>query len=211
MGGTGDSSAVRSTARRRGEVKARLQQAMLELIRTQPFGELRIESIAEAAGLSRSAFYFYYGDKYELLMEAAGEAAEALYGQADLWWHGEGEPAELIRRGLSGVAGLWAENRELLAIAVEVSTYEAQVRDFWRALVTRFVDATAAHIRREQGAGRIDAALDAAGTAETLIWGAERSLYIFVATGDRSPEEIVESLTATWLRALYGEVAETGG
>ena len=36
--------------------------------------------------------------------------------------------------------------------------------------------------------------LDPKGTAETLIWGVERSLYIFATTGGRPASEVVESL-----------------
>lgn len=197
-------TAAARTQARRDEVKARLRGSMLDLVRERPFRELKIEEVTRSAGLSRSAFYFYYRDKQDLLMDAASEASEAVFRQADRWWHGEGEPAELVREALSGVAEVWGENAELLSTAVEVSTYDPEVRVFWRGLVHRFVEATAAHITREQGAGRIDPDLDPVSTSEILIWGAERTLYVFVLTGERSAEEIVAGLADVWMRALYG-------
>lgn len=192
------------TGRRREEVKARLRAAMLEQVRAASFRDLRIESVAEAAGLSRSAFYFYYRDKHDLLMDSASAAAEQLYEQADLWWHGEGEPAELIGSALRGAAEVWVANGDVLRTTTEASTYDPELRAFWRTVVNRFVEATAEHIREEQRLGLIDRELDPVGMAESLVWAVERSFYVFIATGDREPADVVAALTALWLRALYG-------
>jgi len=191
------------TNRRRAEVKSRLLEAMLVQLADASFRDLRIEDIAEAAGLSRSAFYFYFEDKRALLMAASEAMSDALFEQANRWWSGEGEPAALITEALESVADLWVENAVLIETATEVSTYDERMRNFWRELVGRFVDATADHIKREQKVGGVDPRIDAKGTAETLIWGAERSLYVFTTTGQRPVAEVVDSLAAVWLRAIY--------
>jgi TetR/AcrR family transcriptional regulator, ethionamide resistance regulator len=192
------------TNRRRAEVKARLQEAMLDLLAGTSFRDLRIEDVTESAGLSRSAFYFYYTDKQALLIDATEVVSGALFEQAERWWHGRGEPAELITEALEGVAGLWVENEALLRTTIEVATYDERTRRFWHELVGRFVEATAEHIEREQAEGVIDRRIDPRGTAETLIWGAERSLYILTTVGERPADEVVDSIAAVWLRAIYG-------
>lgn len=194
------------TYRRREETKTRLQRSLLDWLSSSSFQELRIEDIAETAGLSRSAFYFYYPDKRSLLMEAAAGVSDALFEQADRWWHGEGEPEELITEALTGVAELWGENRELLCTAVEVSTYDDGVRDFWRGLIGGFIDATAEHIAREQKSGEIDPGLDAALTAEVLIWGVQHNLYVLCTTAGRRVTDLVEPTTSIWMRAMYRRV-----
>jgi TetR/AcrR family transcriptional regulator, ethionamide resistance regulator len=193
------------TAERRAEVKARLREAMLEAVAVRPFSELRVEDLTAAAGLSRSGFYFYYGDKRELLMESATAAADSLFQQADAWWHGDGEPADLVREALDGVAAAWWANRRVLRTAVEVSTYDLELARFWQDLVNRFVRATSEHILREQARGAIDEGLDPDDAAGVLIWGAERILYVHTADGDRSGlARQVKALCHVWLRALYG-------
>jgi len=177
---------------------------MLELLAGTSFRDLRVEDVAESAGLSRSAFYFYYPDKQALLIDATEVVSGALFEQAARWWHGRGEPAELITEALEGVAGLWVENEALLRTTIEVATYDEQMRGFWHRLVGRFVEATAEHIEREQTEGVIDSRIDPWGTAETLIWGAERSLYILATIGERPADEVVDSTAAVWLRAIYG-------
>lgn len=189
---------------RRDEVKSSLREGMVSLLGTTSFRDLKIEGVAEAAGLSRSAFYFYYRDKRDLLMDAAAGMSEALYREADRWWHGEGSPDDLVREALAGVADHWTANEVLLRTVTEVSTYDTEMREFWRGMVGRFVTATADHIQREQEAGIIDATLDPTPTAEQMIWGAERTLYVFVSTGDRDSSEVVGAIADFWLRALYG-------
>ena len=148
------------TLKRREETKARLREALLKHLDHSSFRDLRIEDVAESAGLSRSAFYFYYPDKQALLMEAAAGASAALFAEGERWWHGEGEPEELIRAALTGVSSTWGENEIVLCTAFEVSTYDPEMNEFWRQLVGGFVTATAEHIAREQEAGVVDRGID---------------------------------------------------
>jgi AcrR family transcriptional regulator len=191
---------------RREEVRSRLRAAMLELAREQPFAELRIEQVAGRAGLSRSAFYFYYADKHEMLADTVKLVTDQVWVEADRWWHGEGEPAKLVGDALTGVADLWSEQADVFRLAIEASSYDPEIREVWVGIVGRFVAATAEYIARGQADGRIAPELDAAGTAEAMMWGAERMLYLFVAGGERRPEEVVEPLAAFWNRALFAGV-----
>lgn len=194
--------------RRHDEVRETVRDAMLELIEQAPYNDLTVDEIARAAGLSRSAFYFYFRDKQDLLVAAAATLTDDLYREAERWWLGEGEPRERVRAAVGGVVSIMDRHAGLFRVATEVSTYDAAVGSFWRAVIGRFVEATAEHLRREQGEGRIRASLDPDATAEALVWGVERSLYVFLG-GERRrpPEELVDTLTAIWLGALYLEEA----
>jgi len=191
-----------SRRRRREDVRAALVRALSDLTQDSSFRDLTIDEIARAAGLSRSAFYFYFEDKHELLMAAASRVADELYREADRWWHGEGAPEVLVREALTGIATVYARHSRLLGVAMEVSTYDDEVRAFWRALVERFIAATEDHLRAEQAAGRA-AALAPRGAAESLVWMAERCFYIYLRDGERSVEELVDQLSSTWMAALY--------
>jgi TetR/AcrR family transcriptional regulator, ethionamide resistance regulator len=188
--------------RRREEVQAKLRDALIELVQRVPFKDLTVDEIARGAGLSRSAFYFYFRDKHELLMVAAAEVADELFLEADRWWHGTGAPEALVREALQGVASVYARHARLLGVAVEVSTYDDEVRQFWRELVDRFVAATEDHIRREQAAGRMPG-FDPRRTAEVLTWAAERYQWVYLRDGERTVDEVVDALAGVWMAALY--------
>lgn len=190
---------------RREEARKRLRKALLEVSREVPFRELRIEQIAGAAGLSRSAFYFYYSDKHELLAEATAEVVERAYAAATGWWSDEVGGREGIAIALQGVIHLWAENADLFRLTVEVATYDPEIEEMWRGLNKRFIDSTAEYLAFEQKRDRIDPTLDPCGAAEAMVWGIERCIYVYVATGDREPDEVVEILAGLWMRLLYPE------
>jgi TetR/AcrR family transcriptional regulator, ethionamide resistance regulator len=158
---------------RRAAIETAVLRATEELLEEgAKYADLNIERIATRAGISRTAFYFYFRDKRELLVRLTGEVNEQLMAAADTWWSGEGD----LRGALTRVAGLYREHGALLRAVVEVSTYDEEVAGYWRALIGRFVDATRERIEAEQAAGRA-APGDAHATAFALVWMTERSLY----------------------------------
>jgi TetR/AcrR family transcriptional regulator, ethionamide resistance regulator len=162
------------------------------------YAELNVERIATAAGISRTAFYFYFKDKRDLLMRLAGDITEQLYRQADIWFSGEGDPEEEIREALTRIAGLYGQHGVLIRAIVEVSTYDDEIAAFWRSLLARFVDATRRRIEAE-GAG-----VPPGATAFALVWMVERTYYEqLVQGGPQPPDELVDALTAIYLRTVY--------
>jgi AcrR family transcriptional regulator len=189
--------------RRREEMRTQVLRSALELSERAPFRDVTVDEIARAAGLSRSAFYTHFRDKHDLLLEAVREVAEELYRMSDLWWSGEGPPADRVRQAIEGVVSVYAEHAALLRVATEVSTYDEEVREFWLSIMARFIGATADHIRAEQAAGLIPQTMEAEATAEGLVWMAERCCYIYLARGERSPEQVVGAMAPVWAAALY--------
>src|SRR4051812_49271595 len=86
-----------SRRRTREEVQHAVRSALVELLADRPFKDVTVDELARRGGLSRTAFYFYYPDKNEVLKEAANAAAAEVYAEADRWWHGAGRPEELVR------------------------------------------------------------------------------------------------------------------
>lgn len=167
------------------------------------FADLNVERIATRAGISRTAFYFYFSDKRELLMRLAEDVIDDLVTQANLWWSGRDAERD-IREALTNVASLYREHGVLLRAIVELSTYDEEVAGFWRGLLQRFVDGTQRRIESEQAAGNAPA-MPAAATAFALTWMAERTFYQhMVQGGSLSADEVVDALVGIHLRTVYG-------
>ena len=167
------------------------------------YADLNIERIATRAGISRTAFYFYFRDKRELLMRLTEDVNELLYQQADIWFSGAGEPEHEIRQALTNIAALYAEHGVLLRAIVEVSTYDDEVAQFWRGLLGRFVDASRHRIDAERAAG-VSVADHAHATAFALVWMTERTMYQHLVQGEPiARDEIVDALAGIWLRSVY--------
>lgn len=194
---------------KRQAIEAAVLRAMEELLAEgAAYATLSIERIARRAGISRTAFYFYFADKRELLMRLASELADELYREADAWWSGAGDGSEQLTAALRKVAALYRVHGSLVCAIVELSTYDEVVGPFWRALVGRFADASAARIAAELEAGRASAAAGAApdATAFALVWMTERTLHQMLAQpGSVDDEELVEALGRIWIATVYGE------
>jgi AcrR family transcriptional regulator len=191
---------------RRAAIEAAVLRATEELLREgSSFADLGVEKIATRAGISRTAFYFYFRDKRELLMRVTSGVSDALFDAAERWWTGAGSGEDELRVALASILELYDEHAALLSAVVEASTYDADIAAFWRELIGRFVAATRARIEAEQSAGHVDPAVPAEGVAFALCWMTERTAYEHVVQrGGVASETLVASLTAIWVRSVYG-------
>jgi AcrR family transcriptional regulator len=168
------------------------------------WASLSIERIATRAGISRTAFYFYFADKRELLMRLAADVADQLYNEAGTWWSGSGEGPDQLTEALGKIAALYRAHGPLVCAIVEVSASDPPVGVFWRDLVGRFVAASAERIAAEQAAGRADAALDPTATAFALVWMTERSFHQMLVQEDPVPaSDLVAALARVWRATVY--------
>jgi AcrR family transcriptional regulator len=188
---------------KRTAVREAVLRATEELLRDgASYADLRVERIARAAGISRTAFYFYFRDKRDLLERLTEEVADAFYAEADIWWSADGDPAVALREALTNIAAVYAEHGVLLRAIVEVAGYDEDVARFWRSLVARFVEASERRIEAEARAGRGGIEQPAA-AAFALCWMTERALYQQVVQGAPDMGELVDALTAIWVRSIY--------
>lgn len=184
--------------------RAAVEAAVLEateglLSEGRAFPDLRVEEIATRAGISRTAFYFYFRGKRELLMRLTEGVSELLYAEAEAWWSEEGDGEAALRDALRSVLTVYAEHGVLLKAVVEASGYDEAVAQFWRAVVGRFVEATRERIEAEG----IDVAAQA--TAFSLCWMTERACYQWlVQDGDLTDAGLLDGLVEVWVRSLYG-------
>uniref|UniRef100_A0A6J5ZT69 Unannotated protein n=1 Tax=freshwater metagenome TaxID=449393 RepID=A0A6J5ZT69_9ZZZZ len=201
---TSPKSAAVPTAKR-----AAIEAALLDATETllgdgASFADLGVEKIAKQAGITRTAFYFYFGDKRELLMALTADVNRLLLEQASLWWAGEGEPAELMERAMRNIASLFTEHAVLLKALGEVAAYDEDVAQHWQDLIGQFVEATEQRIEAERAAGSATCA-SAAATATALCWMTERTLNQQILQQSIAvDEEMIETLVEIWVRAIYG-------
>jgi TetR/AcrR family transcriptional regulator, ethionamide resistance regulator len=194
----------RAPTAKREAVEADLLQAVNELLdEGASYTDLDVGRIAHRAGISRTAFYFYFADKRELLKRLTEDVVALLYEQADRWWSGSGDGRADLDTALRNAAGLWRANAPVLSAIVEVSGYDAEIREFWRAVIERFIEATTVRLQHEWGPGPHSPS--AAATAHVLCWMTERIYYqALYEPGDRHWASVLDSLVSVWHRSAYG-------
>src|SRR5215217_4167932 len=89
------SSSPPNTPRRAATEAGVLAAAEALLEEGVAYADLGVERIARRRGISRTAFYFYFRDKRDLLFRLTQGVAEEFNGAAERWWAGEPGPGGL--------------------------------------------------------------------------------------------------------------------
>jgi AcrR family transcriptional regulator len=177
----------------RTENRAQVQAAVLEaterlLTEGNAYADLSVDRIAKAAGLSRTAFYFYFADKRELITELATQMSQELFDQAIDFFSGDADSPEEMRRVLGEVYDLYRSHGALARATVEVSTYDEEIAMFWRGLMTSFIDAIEARVVRNRE-GEPGSAAPSRAVAFSLVWMIERTLYEQLVQNEPIPRD----------------------
>ncbi len=169
------------------------------------YADLNIERIATRAGISRTAFYFYFRDKRELLLRLTEDVTDELYRQGDIWFSGAGEPTAEVAEALQKIGALYREHGAVLRAIVQAAATDDEVAVFWHAILDRFVDATARRIDELRSDGGTVVAEDARATAFALCWMIERAFNQQLVLGEPiAHDQLVAALSGIFVRAVYG-------
>jgi AcrR family transcriptional regulator len=169
------------------------------------YADLNIERIATRAGISRTAFYFYFRDKRELLLRLTEDVTDELYRQGDIWFSGAGEPTAEVAEALQKIGALYREHGAVLRAIVQAAATDDEVAVFWHAILDRFVDATARRIDELRSDGFTVVAEDARATAFALCWMIERAFNQQLVLGEPiAHDQLVAALSGIFIRAVYG-------
>ena len=169
---------------------------------------INIADISRRAGVSRSAFYFYFENKalaVAALMEEMYDDAFVAAGQLAA---SEGTPARRIETMLHELFGTLDRHQHVFAAMLEARATSEAVRSMWEADRQSFVDPVADMIRSEREAGHAPDGPDAVVLATVLLELNDRMLERIALGGPLTRDQLVEAVAAIWLRTIYGELPE---
>lgn len=199
---------VRSPTDRRQPQKSDLRRtAILESLdhhlRESGFDGLNIADVARQAGVTRSAFYFYFENK------AAAVAAllEPMYDDGFMAGNllsdtGSG-PRDRIRGMLEALLDTVDHHRYLLQAMLEARATSAAIRRVWDDARESFVASVAAVITGERAEGRAPAGAAAEVLASMLLEFNDRLMERYTVGGRLSRAELLAGAETIWLRAIY--------
>jgi AcrR family transcriptional regulator len=186
--------------RRRSAILASLDQHLQE----SSFESINIADISRQAGVTRSAFYFYFENK------AAAVAAlmEGMYDDAfratDNLTTAPDSPRERIRAAIEALVETWERHRYLFSAMLEARGSSGAVRQMWDSDRESFVQPVAAMIEAERAAGRAPAGPSAVVLASLLQELNDRLLERLTVGGPLTREQLIEGAQTIWLRTIYG-------
>ncbi len=185
--------------------RTRLVEAGKVVFARDGFLNARITDIAVEAGLSYGAFYHYFDSKEELFREIAEQMELQLLAMEDLPPNDahEHEPYERIRAANRSYLAAYRKEAKLMAVIVEVSHYDDQVRKVRDRRQDEFAARLAASVTRLQKNKLADRDVDGQYAAMALGGMVARFADTLFAPGAKYDfETAVEQLSILWANAL---------
>ena len=186
--------------------RSALLQSLDQHLQESSFESINIADISRQAGVTRSAFYFYFENKataVAALMEALYDEIFAVSRELTSL---EGTPASRIGAMVSGLFEATRRHEHLFAAMLEARATSQVVREMWDADLLSFVEPLAEMIRAERKAGRAPDGPDPVALATMLLELNDRALERLVRGGSLDPDREAEAVTTIWLRTIYGTV-----
>ncbi|MCK5928349.1 TetR/AcrR family transcriptional regulator [Nocardioides sp.] len=192
----------------RDQRRAALLESLDTLLRESSLDEINIADISRRAGLTRSAFYFYFESKHL----AVAALMEQVYVGALAATKRLADPAlapeERVRGMVETLFDSVEENHHLFRATLEARGQSATLRQLWDADRTSFAAMVADLVRSERSAGRATEGPDALALATMLLELNDRALERLVQ-GDLPRSDLVETIVAIWVRTLFSPTPET--
>ena len=200
---------------RRRELVERILPLVEELLEAAGvYVHLKVEDILVNAGLSRSTFYRYFKDKNELLLALSEPALREIRTAALRTWElGPDVTFAAFEAELYRTLEAYRPHVALMSALVEVSTYDARVKELFGGFFAELRAAIAEHIRKEQKRGLVRKGIDADAAAGWITWMAERGMNQLVPSADAAARRKLATSMATivWHGVYRAEVTGPAG
>jgi AcrR family transcriptional regulator len=165
---------------------------------------INVAEIAKEAGVTRSAFYFYFENKAAAVAALMEQMVDETLSLNDVFTTAGGAPQTRIQTMLDGLFAMWDRHRHLFKAMLEVRGAGGSIREIWDGARASFVDSVAAMIRGDRAAGLAPDGLDAAVLATVLLEVNDRMLERLTLGGALSRAQLMDGAAAIWLSTIYG-------
>jgi AcrR family transcriptional regulator len=176
------------------------------LLRTRPLVAIAIDEIAAGAGLSRSAFYFYFPSKQAVLLELLDRMLAEVDAGLERLGGPEDDPGGWWRRLVRVSVDVFAAHPGMAAALDEARATVPEAREAWNRRTAAWIDLSAAAIVAERRRGRAREVVDPRATSTALTAMNERVLVASFAADRPSvpPADLLDVLADIWCTTIYG-------
>lgn len=185
---------------RKGDLRERqILDAAESLLATRGYAEMTVGEIAETAGITRGALYFYFASKQDVLTALVARTVQALQDKSGAALVDAAPIQEVIATALNRTVALWREHGVVMRAAVDLSSTVPEIDQLWTSTADVFAEAISAVLVRggvPPGAGTDDAPA----LGRTLCWMIERSFYQASKVSDDGLEDAKQTCQTVWLR-----------
>lgn len=158
------------------------------------YSELSVDQLASDAGVSRSTFYKYFGDKTGLLSKLVSAIQEDFLETANAWLKLSAEASiSDYQAAFDSIFQAYRSHRIVMRCIVEEADQNTEIRELFDDMMANFVRAVEQHIQLGQAAQTVTSDRPATELAQWLTWMLEFGQLNFVG---RAPEDELDGYVA---------------
>lgn len=191
---------------RKGDLReGQILDATENLLTRTPFADLTMDEISKRAGLSRSAMYFYFASKDQLLSALLARTHAELIAPLEAMTISAEPHEQAIQDTLELVIRTWRQHGPALRTFFETAMVSTEFGDYWRSMTQQHVDLMTQFIDRGRAAGTLPPGPpDSRAVASAMFWMLEHEAYeLFRKRHTRAAEaELIATFTTIWRRVL---------
>jgi AcrR family transcriptional regulator len=189
------------------ERRSQLLDALVELLSARPLADVGIADITRAAGITRSAFYFYFPTKAAAVAALFADYRDDMLQAGAAWYEGHGgTPLQRIQSTVEASIQLWRGQASLLVAMLDGIATDPEAREIWESWTQGFIDQIATRIINDRNDLLTHSTSDPRALATILmgatLYGMERDVRAIVAGQSPSPS-MADALIELWYRTLY--------
>ncbi|MGC4971232.1 TetR/AcrR family transcriptional regulator [Streptomyces globisporus] len=188
----------RRTTERKGDVRERAILDTCEALLAQKgYNAMTVGDVAQGAGITRGALYFYFGSKEEVVTALVARTVEHLWERSRATAQTD-EPRQAIAAAMQRTVELWNEHGLVMRTAIDLSLTVPEIGELWKHTADLFIAAITAVLERAgiQAGTRPD---EASAMARALCWMIERTFYHASQESRETLQEASETCEHIWL------------
>lgn len=166
----------RRTAERKGDLRERAILDTCEaLLAAKGYDAMTVGDIAQGAGITRGALYFYFGSKQEVVTALVARTVEHLWERSRATARSD-EPRQAVAAAMQRTVELWNAHGPVMRTAIDLSLTVPEIGELWSHTADLFITAITAVLERA-GVPAGTAPEQAPAMARALCWMIERTFY----------------------------------
>ncbi|MFG1694474.1 TetR/AcrR family transcriptional regulator [Nonomuraea sp. NPDC049309] len=182
----------RTAAERKGDLRERAILDTCEaLLAEKGYEAMTVGDIAQGAGITRGALYFYFGSKQEVVTALVARTVEHLWERSRATAEND-DPRAAIAAAMRRTIELWNEHGLVMRTAIDLSLTVPEIGALWSHTADLFTGAITAVLERA-GVPAGTEPHQASAMARALCWMIERSFY---HASQESPEALQRASSA---------------
>jgi len=188
----------RRTTERKGDVRERaILDACEALLAQKGYDAMTVGDIAQGAGITRGALYFYFGSKQEVVAALVARTVEHLWERSRATAQAE-DPRQAVAAAMRRTVELWNAHGLVMRAAIDLSLSVPEIGELWNRTADLFITAITAVLERA-GVQAGSAPEQAAAMARALCWMIERTFYHASQESREKLEEASATCEHIWL------------